>query len=60
MAMSTSAANAPWPFDVRISDLQSAGLSAPSVVRFYGRPATSCLPIAAPSIVPLDPCSTSD
>ena len=33
MAMITSAANAPWPFDVRIGDLESAGLPAPSVVR---------------------------
>jgi len=33
MAMITSATNAPWPFDVRIGDLESAGLPAPSVVR---------------------------
>ena len=33
MAMITSARNAPWPFDVRIGDLECAGLPAPSVVR---------------------------
>lgn len=33
MAMITSARNAPWPLDVPIQDLGSAGLSAPSVVR---------------------------
>src|SRR5512146_995820 len=31
--MITSAANAPWPGDVPISDLRGAGLPAPSVVR---------------------------
>lgn len=34
MAMITSASNAPWPLDCRITDLESAGLPAPSVVRF--------------------------
>lgn len=33
MGMITSAKNAPWPLDVRIQDLESAGLPAPSVVR---------------------------
>lgn len=33
MAMITSAKNAPWPLDVRITDLSQAGLPAPSVVR---------------------------
>lgn len=31
--MITSAANAPWPMDVPITDLRSAGLPAPSIVR---------------------------
>jgi mRNA interferase MazF len=34
MAMITSAANMPWPLDCAISDLETAGLPAPSVVRF--------------------------
>lgn len=34
MAMITSAAHAPWPLDVPIGDLASAGLPAPSIVRF--------------------------
>lgn len=34
MAMITSAANAPWSLDCPVADLQSAGLPAPSVVRF--------------------------
>ena len=34
MAMITSASHAPWPLDVTISDLGSAGLPAPSIVRF--------------------------
>lgn len=33
MAMITSARNAPWPLDVSLADLGSAGLPAPSVVR---------------------------
>ena len=33
MAMITSAGNAPLPLDTHITDLKSAGLSAPSVVR---------------------------
>lgn len=33
MAMITSAQNDPWPLDVEITDLSSAGLPAPSVVR---------------------------
>ena len=33
MAMITSAQNDPWPLDVEIADLSSAGLPAPSVVR---------------------------
>lgn len=34
MAMITSAANPPWPLDCPIGDLASAGLPAPSKVRF--------------------------
>ncbi len=34
MAMITSQSNAPWPLDCPISDLASAGLPAPSMVRF--------------------------
>ena len=34
MVMITSASHAPWPLDVPISDLKSAGLPAPSIVRF--------------------------
>ncbi|MDQ2962007.1 MAG: type II toxin-antitoxin system PemK/MazF family toxin [Pseudomonadota bacterium] len=34
MAMITSAEHAPWPLDVPISDLKTAGLPAPSLVRF--------------------------
>ena len=34
MAMITSAANQPWPLDCPIVDLSSAGLPAPSKVRF--------------------------
>ena len=34
MAMITSAGHAPWPLDVSITDLKSAGLPAPSIVRF--------------------------
>ena len=34
MAMITSAGHAPWPLDVSIIDLKSAGLPAPSIVRF--------------------------
>ncbi len=34
MAMITSAGHAPWPLDVTISDLQAAGLPAPSMLRF--------------------------
>jgi hypothetical protein len=33
MAMITSASHAPWPLDVAIADLKSAGLSVPSIVR---------------------------
>lgn len=33
MAMITSAQNPPWPLDVAISDLATAGVPAPSVVR---------------------------
>ncbi len=33
LAMITSAHNAPWPLDVVVSDLDAAGLPAPSVVR---------------------------
>ncbi len=32
-AMITSAKNEPWPLDCNVSDLKSAGLPAPSVVR---------------------------
>ncbi len=34
MAMITSAAHTPWPLDCPILDLESAGLPAPSLVRF--------------------------
>jgi len=34
MAMVTSAGHAPWPLDVQIGDLKTAGLPAPSIVRF--------------------------
>lgn len=34
MAMITSAKNPPWPLDCPITDLQAAGLPAPSKVRF--------------------------
>jgi len=34
MAMITSEANAPWPLDCRVVDLDKAGLPAPSKVRF--------------------------
>jgi len=34
LAMITSASHAPWPLDVPIVDLESAGLPAPSIVRF--------------------------
>lgn len=34
LAMITSASNAPWPLDCAIADLATAGLPAPSVVRF--------------------------
>jgi mRNA interferase MazF len=34
MAMITSQGNAPWPLDCQISDLTTAGLPAPSLVRF--------------------------
>jgi mRNA interferase MazF len=33
LAMITSADNAPWPLDTPVTDLASAGLPAPSVVR---------------------------
>jgi mRNA interferase MazF len=33
LAMITSSKNAPWPLDVKIEDLPSAGLTAPSVIR---------------------------
>lgn len=33
MAMITSSRNRPWPLDVEIHDLETAGLPAPSVVR---------------------------
>lgn len=33
MAMITSASNPPWPLDVLVSDKDSAGLPAPSIVR---------------------------
>ena len=34
MAMITSEGNAPWPLDCALTDLASAGLPAPSKVRF--------------------------
>lgn len=34
MAMITSAGHLPWPLDCAIKDLPSAGLPAPSIVRF--------------------------
>lgn len=34
MAMITSQSNAPWPLDCPVADLASAGLPAPSKVRF--------------------------
>lgn len=34
MAMITSASNPPWPLDCHIADLETAGLPAPSKVRF--------------------------
>ncbi len=34
MAMITSQGNAPWPLDCPIADLNTAGLPAPSLVRF--------------------------
>lgn len=34
LAMITSAANAPWPLDCPVADLKTAGLPAPSLVRF--------------------------
>jgi mRNA-degrading endonuclease toxin of MazEF toxin-antitoxin module len=34
LAMITSAGHAPWPLDVAIVDLESAGLPAPSILRF--------------------------
>ncbi len=34
MAMITSASHVPWPLDAPIIDLKSAGLPAPSIVRF--------------------------
>lgn len=34
MAMITSQGNAPWPLDCLIADLATAGLPAPSLVRF--------------------------
>lgn len=34
MAMITSATNPPWPLDCPITDLKTAGLPAPSKVRF--------------------------
>jgi mRNA interferase MazF len=34
MAMITSESNAPWPLDCRLTDLETAGLPAPSRVRF--------------------------
>ena len=34
MAMITSASHTPWPLDVPIVDLASAGLPAPSIIRF--------------------------
>jgi mRNA interferase MazF len=33
LAMITSAKNPPWPLDIEISDLEAAGLPAPSKVR---------------------------
>ena len=33
LAMITSANNPPWPLDVEITDLKTAGLPAPSVIR---------------------------
>jgi mRNA interferase MazF len=33
MAMITSADHTPWPLDVRIGDLEAAGLPVPSLVR---------------------------
>jgi len=32
-AMVTSAENAPWPHDIQVTDLSSAGLPSPSVIR---------------------------
>jgi mRNA interferase MazF len=32
-AMITSADNAPWPHDIRLTDLPAAGLPSPSVIR---------------------------
>ena len=34
MAMITSQGNAPWPLDCPLTDLDAAGLPAPSMVRF--------------------------
>ena len=34
MTMITSQGNAPWPLDCPVTDLQAAGLPAPSLVRF--------------------------
>jgi mRNA interferase MazF len=34
MAMITSAVHSPWPLDAQIADLKTAGLPAPSLVRF--------------------------
>jgi mRNA interferase MazF len=34
MAMITSSSHAPWPLDCTIADLATAGLPAPSMVRF--------------------------
>jgi mRNA interferase MazF len=34
MAMITSQDNAPWPLDCTLTDLATAGLPAPSLVRF--------------------------
>ncbi|MHB0964120.1 MAG: type II toxin-antitoxin system PemK/MazF family toxin [Gemmatimonadaceae bacterium] len=34
LAMVTSARHEPWPFDVRVTDGPSAGLRAPSVIRW--------------------------
>ncbi len=33
MAMITSALHTPWPLDLKIKDLEGAGLSAPSIIR---------------------------